>query len=457
MDEVEDETLFPDPYAASWTRSEPNPFEIPEGFDDFYYRETEDHRRQVEFCMTRSMTLVQRTKLLEPPIPRLVSAATQRVHEPGYQRSRAAPRPEKGGSARMKDDKGRTLLMPELIAQERDIFRMNLMLGKKRREMAKMGYEMDTGQQTLLELIARVEKQSDEYKLRCAQIEANVAGARKAAEAARRSRMDLDNLLKRSMEATETMQSQIIKNEDNIQIYRIYNEFIQELAGGSAVFREHPQALIDRFTDIEQENLFLAQNYEALGLETEKKRENLDSLIQEIDRGIMQVLKITKPPPVSREADWHPSQKGRQERERIDSEIQYLGRLITKSYIRSFGVAENVSVMGMLERFELTLETLHRKLEMVQPGFAAMKQKEKDEERKKERRLAAQEQRLVEQQLKVDQALMRARRPRKEKNGRPIVKRMLPMVIRADDTEKIRAELLERKRLEQLMFEEDDD
>jgi hypothetical protein len=350
------------------------------------------------------------------------------------------------------------MLMPEFVAQERDIFRMNLMIGKETREMNQLKHEMDNGQQTLQDLRDGIEKQSHEIKMQLVQVESTVANALMAAEAAVRHRMEMQSHTKRLRDTTETMRAQIIKNEDSILVYRTYREFFECLSEIRPFeWRTNPDALVNRFEDFEQENLFLVQTYEALAIEAEKKASNIKALIHKLEGGIVRVLKDSALIPVYHAPTYRRSEKGRQEGERIDQEIQYLGKLVRRSYTRSFGNAQKMSVMGMLEHFESTIENLHKKFALVTPAFAAKKQKQQEEERKKQRRLEAQEQRIAEQQLKIDQAIQRARQPKREKSGRPLMRRMLPVVFRVDDAEAVRIEQAERKRVEKLLFQADDD
>jgi hypothetical protein len=72
------------------------------------------------------------------------------------------------------------------------------------------------------------------------------------------------------------------------------------------------------------------------------------------------------------------------------------------------------------------------------------------------RRIETQARKTAEMKTKMEQALERSKMPVAKRTGRPIVRRALPIVGHRIDEEKTRVDLLERQRIETLLFEDTD-
>jgi len=98
------------------------------------------------------------------------------------------------------------------------------------------------------------------------------------------------------------------------------------------------------------------------------------------------------------------------------------------------------------------LEAFYARMEAVSPEFAKAKQQKKDDERAEHARNERDVQKEVEEKIKFEKALERARMPIKRRTGRQLVGRMLPIDPRQKDAEKCHAEMLEHQRVEQLLY-----
>jgi hypothetical protein len=139
--------------------------------------------------------------------------------------------------------------------------------------------------------------------------------------------------------------------------------------------------------------------------------------------------------------------------EALDREVRRLTELIATSHARCFGVWGSLPPLLMLKRIENALEELYKRLRMVRPAFAEAKQRKKDEQRLERQKEEIAEKKAADQRLKYDQALERAQMPIKRRTGRPPVRRMLPIRVKAEDPEKCLAEQIERERIEKLLFD----
>jgi hypothetical protein len=348
--------------------------------------------------------------------------------------------------------------MPEFIAHKRDIFLIALMCGKKNKEMGDLSNEIENQEQNFLETETALSERSTQYKMATAQLEANLARARKAAESATRARMDIHKQYKLMVQSSATIRNDILKNEDSLERYRLYDDFLTVVAEEKPEgFRQNPKALIQELEDMEDDNLFIISQYEQLRVAAEKRVGKITSEIASTDTHIKvaaerasSILLVTSSNDRLSESDARASEK-------LDMEIHEIMDLITRTYVRCFGKGGDVSPIMMLEQIENGLERLYHKMKFINPVFAGKKQKKKDEERTEQRRLDALAQKAADQKLKVEQALVRATKPRKQMTGRPIVNRMLPIVCRRPNEEKLRADLIERQRIESLLYGFEDD
>jgi hypothetical protein len=351
------------------------------------------------------------------------------------------------------------MLMPEFIAHKRDVFLIALMCGRKNKEITDLANETKTQEQNFLDTEAAISEMSTQYKMATAHLEANLARARKATEGAARARMDIQKQYKLMVQSSAAIRSDIVKNEDNLERYRLYDDFLTVVAHDKPDgFRNDPKNLIQELEDMEDDNLFIIGQYEQLRVAAEKRLDKVSSQIVSTDAHIkVAAERAASVPDFSSSSSHRLSESDTRAAEKLDAEIREIRDLITQTYIRCFGKAGNLSSIMMLEQIENALERLYQKMKVVNPVFAGKKQKKKDEERMERRRLDALEQKAAEQKLKVEQALARATKPRKLMTGRPMMNRMLPIVCTRPNEEKLRADLMERERLEALLYGIEDD
>jgi hypothetical protein len=423
---------------------------MPEGSDRFTYREDQDRLRLERIAETQKQTLVQRNDSLKSSVPPLVTTATMRVHEPGYQRSP----PPSARRPRTTSKHQHRRLVPEFIAEKREIFLIGLMCGKKTGEMQSMSVEVTSEERDLQDMEARIREMSAQYKRDSAQLEATLARARIATESATKSRMDLHKQYKLLVQSNAGIRAEITKNEDNLERYRTYRRFLNMLTEDKpAGFAQNPQALIAELDALEGDNLFIFDQFEALGTVTDQRLTDLTMEVDGTDVQLRRFIKAAGPIPQFHETDYKLSDSNMREGEQLDSEIQHIGHLIRVAYVKCFGkVDPDVSIMSMLEQINRALERLYVRSSFVDPRFAETKQHKKDEERAEQRRLDTQARKEAEQRQKVEQSLARATKPRKQMTGRPMVMRMLPITSHRPNEAKLRAAMLERQRVETLLF-----
>jgi hypothetical protein len=127
--------------------------------------------------------------------------------------------------------------------------------------------------------------------------------------------------------------------------------------------------------------------------------------------------------------------------------------LIAQIHRRCLGNGKGLPALLMLEGIENALEDFYRKLQGVNPMFVQQIQKKKNEERLKEQKKEMMERMSVDRKGKCELIVERARMPIRRRNGRPQVKRMLPVSAQQVDPARLSAAQFERNRIEKMLYE----
>jgi hypothetical protein len=136
-----------------------------------------------------------------------------------------------------------------------------------------------------------------------------------------------------------------------------------------------------------------------------------------------------------------------------EAEIRTLSRLIDHTYILCFPKdGSDASPLVQLEKIEANLEVMHRELEKIAPDFIREKQIVKAKERREYQRRARQAKQAEDQKLKIAQAMERANKPIKRKEGRPLVRRAAPIMTRKNSDDQLVTMRREQMRIEKVLY-----
>jgi hypothetical protein len=331
------------------------------------------------------------------------------------------------------------------------------MIDRKNREMQELAVKVKEEEQEFQDTERRLEELSEEYKHRSVQCEADLAAARMAAETATSKRMELEKRFKLSTQEVAAMRRTIRRNEQNIETYRRYRTFMEMVEQTALVkLTSDPSDLMNVFAMMESDNLFLMHRYNELKNNASGRVAPLNASIGKTDRTIDELQKKQKTVEFVKESRECLTDDDYRAAQAIEKEFERIDRLVRSAYVACFHRPADTSAMGLLEHIENSLEAMYQALETVSPAFVQKKQKKQDEERLEKRRLDTAARKAADQRAKIDQAVERARMPIKRRTGRPMIQRVLPIVVRPVDEEKLRAERRERRRIEALLYEDED-
>lgn len=431
-----------------------NPFVMPEGSDRFGYREEENEQQRRELEKVHQMSLIQRTDRMQPSIPSLVNR-TIRPQEPKTSKSNQnAPREIKPIQPES-PNVVKSMRMTEFVAEKREIFLIQLIIDRKNKEVQRLNNQIKSEEDQLQETEMKIVEASNEYKMSSAQIEASLARARKSSETATKKRVELQKELRCQQQTVSLIRSDIMKNEDLLENYKQCKEFLESVKPDYANFDDYfkgPEVLLKHFDDMEQENLFLLDQYQNRQDEIEKDQKKYEKDLVESSEMLTQVSKKVETIPQAEIEDLQLSPGNVQQSIQIDKETARLTELIKKTFLHCFGKPSTDTPISMLELIEKAMDDLYERIQYVKPSFRNEKMTIKDKQRHLQELREESDRKEAQQHEKMMKAYERAKQPIKKKSGRPVPRRMLPNMFIKKDEEAERRRAEERQRIDNLLY-----
>ncbi|OHT05046.1 hypothetical protein TRFO_06029 [Tritrichomonas foetus] len=349
-------------------------------------------------------------------------------------------------------------IMSEFIQQKREVFLFQLFINRKKSEISRFAREETTQEKKLKEEEIKISEEIEMYKRSTVQLEAALARSRHQAEIAAQMHSTLIKNLHHSETNISLIKSDISKNEDLLETYRPYLNFLLKfIPDDMTVFQffKDPSTLIEELHRIENENLLLIKYCQHFEQVFSNGVANIDQKLIEALKEEEKVIKNIQSIETVDDYSGELSKRQKETQEEKEDQLKHLSGLIRKTYIKCFGVDADIGPLPMLEKIENQFENMFAKIKMVDPEFLAMKKAIKDAQRREKQRKERNEKREMEQQRKIENAIERAKRPIPRKTGRPMNSRLLPITIIKPDDEAIKMKkYAEMKELELLFGEE---
>lgn len=401
----------------------PNPFKLPSRIDSFGFKEQNKKQLHEEREKMRKMTLLQRTEALKPSIPPCITPTRSNSvmsRNRDYMSTSNA-----SSSSHLFDKHQRTT---EFIQQKREIYIMQMVIDKKNDEIKRIENEIKRSEIELVKREQNILQETQDVKLLTTKCEIKLARARKKAEDATRRRVELIKQVKQVSNSIAMMNSKIYKNEDLLEAYNRYNDFLRNLTPDNKDTFEYfndPSVLAEDIEDSQRRNLFMIQacryfsdhlnsGTSALQNELEVTDDTIEKLNKEIEINNNNLIS---------ETFIDSTEENKKRSDTVEGELERLIAHIRLTYNNCLQKEFNHNPIAMLEEIEANLHDLQTKLTLVDPSFINEKQIIKDKERREKQRSEKQELLEIEQAKKMKQTLERANKPIKKKTGRPIYER----------------------------------
>ena len=349
----------------------------------------------------------------------------------------------------------RKLTMHEFIDEKREIYRLQLFIDKKNKEMRRFITEMEKSEKRIKEAESKMDALSDQYKMASVKIDAAVARRKKIADAAKRATSDKKRELQKVINNQQVLRSECAKKEVQLETYQAYHDFLMTfIRTGESIENKFvsPSVLVEELHNIENENLFLMSECQNLEYFVNSSTNNVINQLEETkideEHAHDKLNTIQKVQPFKLKI----SKEQLDDVQEANLEFERLSRLIRRTYSRCISADADLKPITMLERLENTLESMYKTRDSIDPAFVEEKQTIKLKLRREMQRKAKQEKRAHEQKLKMEQAIERAKKPIPQKIGRPIHQRIIPVKSKVKDNEKERQKLLELEKEYNLLY-----
>jgi predicted nucleic acid-binding Zn-ribbon protein len=345
--------------------------------------------------------------------------------------------------------------MSDFVNDKREVFMLELMIQRKRDEIARLAGAIQVEERRLLDVDGDLADGSNQFQMTSAQAEAAVRRADQATQSAQKKRLELQRECCLAQQRTAIIRSDISKSQDMLETYRSYHSFLQKITPDGRRLEDFytaPAKLVKELDNLESSNLFLLGAFEDLTKNVEGTMRKVEVPLAKTERRLADVEKKLSKVPTVVEYEEVLTEGSVKLTDHIEKELQWLTEKISRTHDRCMGISKGMSALLMLERIETAMHLLYERLQRVKPEFAQAKQQKRAEERMEEHRLAVAAQKAADQRLKYEQAVERAQMPIKKRVGRPPMKRMLPIIAHQVDPDKLSAEKRERERIEKLLY-----
>lgn len=445
---------------ATASRASRNPFKLPPSCESLGFREQNRRAQEAERERLRTMSLLQRTEALKPPIPSLSTTKSRSNSTLSrYMDNNSSISKQSYVSKQM--DKPKRI--SEFIQQTREVYHMQLLMDRKGNEMQKINSKIRDAESNLIKREQDIADELQTVKLETTKFEQKLSRFQKKAETATRKRVDLTKKLKQVKISLDMINSDISKNEELLEQYQLYHEFLVSLKPASETdlfeFYNHPDILVNMLNKIQDSNLFIIRKcqyydsrftnnvslYENQLSDAKNDFDDLNAKICQFDSQTDNLIHSIIQYEEFNESSKIQSEKGHEE-------YQRLAKLVQKTYENCLKKESNINPISMLEEIEMHLNVFLKDIELIEPSFVKQKQQQRDKERREKLRRDKQENWEIEQAKKMKQAIERSNKPIKKKTGRPILARSQLMKIEKKGNQELIRQRLEQQRIEELLY-----
>lgn len=427
--------------SALFMRPYTNPFKMTQPSEMFGYKEAKVLREREARSSLLSMSLVQRTNLLQPKIPPCKSQQTTISRSTNHSSNVSTMSRREGKEARSQR-------ITEFIQSKREVYMTQLLIDMKTQEINRLKKEESDNEKEFADDESEISKTGEKYKYLTTKIEEELGKARKAAELATLEHVTLQQKQKRQKLANDIMRSEISKNEETLEYYKTYQEFIDKF--NDEHLMDSPDNLINEFTQIENENLFLIRECDYFQKAINGTKIPTENIIKEVNSSLAQLEEIVSKRDLTSQSKVTP--KPEISEENTVAEIKRLAELIHKTFYNCFKIDSDIPPIAKLEKIENTMEDMYKALELVSPKFIAEKQAKFDKDRRELMRIEQQKEKERIQQEKKEQALERANKPIKRNTGRHLMERSLPLHYQKTNNEALLRQIAEQQAMEKFLF-----
>ena len=337
----------------------------------------------------------------------------------------------------------------EYIDQKFQIFIVQLLINRKQKEIERIKQQQNSENAFFKDQESKIAETQNQYKMTINQLEAELSRLTKTADAAAKQKSELAASLKIKKARLQTIENEMVSNEETAKIYRIYHNFIKQIEidyDRETIFK-NPQLILEILENLEEDNLFLFEKCAKLAQDQERI---VNKITTEIDNTRNEDEKLKKETSNLQDVEIIEFNSSLRTPEVIalDDELARITVIVSEAYAECFGRSSDLSPLMMLERLENDLEVLYSQCNSIPEKDINENLNAKERERREKQRKEKQIQQQLELQAKNDAIIARAKMPIKRKTGRPLNKRYIPIKV----VRQVRKNNAEELYLENLLY-----
>ena len=427
-----------------------NPFAPPDVTDVFSEQDSLEEQRKRLIKEKQKMTLVQRQML--PSGVTSQKAIRERIERRFATNDKDNELDIKG----VTETRQRQQHTAQIIQDQREIFLSNLLIDRHQKELERLNYLKHTKKAKLEEMQLQLEEDQNRSKTVRRQLEMTRDREKLHMEEQHQKRAEIESKVKRKKINVEALATELNNLEQKRENYKLCEQLILEM---EEYFGKKPQTVhefVEVFDRMETDNIFLIQNKQRIESRNEGQYQDLIDEIQKTKEENKQLEEELNSLKAKRDSIQTLIEKSQNTID-IDSELANLQKIVAKTYQKCLGTpGTNQNCITMLQVLESNVESMIKKVDLIENMDLALKQvKQLKNERKEAVRIAGNQR--LDSQKSEKRALMlrRATMPVKKRSGRPLVERILTGRTNKVNKDKIQKEKNEREKLEQLLFGDD--
>ena len=340
-----------------------------------------------------------------------------------------------------------------MIQEQREIFLSNLLIDRHKKELERLKYIKNTKESNLENLETDVEEAQNRSKTIRAQLEMTRDRDRLLLEEQTKKRAEIETKVKHKRHEIDVLKAELTRLGDIHENYRDFDNVLKEISAMHGKRPETVQEFLSVFDMMENDGLFLISNTQNIQNRTERSDnsyateialvkqdiEELEAEIASLQNRKEQIQIITQSTPNC---------------ENIDKDLGEIQKMISNVYQRCFpNMNPSQSCITMLSLIEHHFEIMLKKFESIEDKeWVISKIKALSAQRRAALRTENLKKKERDQEEKKRQMIERATRPVKKRTGRPLVERVIVEKRKKKDVEETEAEILERERIEKLLF-----
>jgi hypothetical protein len=325
------------------------------------------------------------------------------------------------------------------VSRERELFHAQLTIDHTREELHRLSRLEAEEQQSLREKEAEIAHFQEQFRAFIDEEEQKMLDSRTAVESKAKERVRIAAKIKQISSQNARLRDAIAAHEEKLELWDQYKLFLERLTPPEwramhpppEMYFRAPEQLVNLMAWLESQNMSLVHHCQDAEDIVERYLAQYGRMIQQRDGSIsVREEELDKRKTAFRELKGITATTFHWGNELSDGEMYELQTAIFKLGAElGFDLAKSIDAVTMLTRIESVMEKLKVELENLDAATVREQMQQKITERQDAEKIARNLRQREEQNERTQQVIQKAMMKLKDRTGRPIRRRMLPILI----------------------------